>query len=81
MTTVSFEAEKNDGLLFLRQEWISGTGEGVKFNLDCGAGLGSPSMCLTVEAHGKRVTEIVDIREGLTAWVNRLVDELSQEEA
>jgi hypothetical protein len=78
VSDVTFQAKRveNTGAMFLCQSWIEGEGDGVKFDLVCGAGLGSPLLRLTVTKGDQRVAELVDIRDGLTAWVNRLVAEM-----
>jgi hypothetical protein len=83
VSDVTFQAKRveNTGAMFLCQSWIEGEGDGVKFDLVCGAGLGSPLLRLTVTKGDKRVAELVDIRDGLTAWVNRLVAEMEPAEA
>lgn len=76
---VKFEAVVDESKYHsLMQSWISGEGNGsdVTFDLTCGAGLGNASMRLTVKKGGESITEVVDIRQGLTAWISRLVEEL-----
>lgn len=67
--------------MFLCMEWIKGTDEdaGIEFDLVTGAGLGSPLMRLTVTRGDQRRVELIDIRKGLTAWVNRIVSEMDGE--
>jgi hypothetical protein len=80
--SVTFQAERNDdGLLYLRQNWVDGEGGDVSFSLNCGAGTGAPLMDLTVTVGDVRVTEVVNIVDGLTAWVDRLAAEARQGEA
>lgn len=77
--TVSFDAvvdENGHAGFWLKQGWIEGGNDEVKFDLSCGAGLGLPLMRLVVEVDGRMIVEQVDIVEGLTAWVDRLVDEI-----
>jgi hypothetical protein len=78
MSLVTFEAEREAGLMYLRQEWVSGEGDGVEFDLTCGAGLGAPLMSLRVTVDGQSVTETVNIIAGLTAWVTRIADEIRE---
>jgi len=75
--TVTFDTEPDEGPQFvLSVEWISGEGDGIEFDLTAGAGVGSPYLRLTVTlANGDRVVEVIDIRKGLTAWVNAIVKE------
>jgi hypothetical protein len=78
VSAVTFQAERKESM-FLCQSWIEGEGEdGVTFDLVCGAGLGTPLMRLVVRKGDQRIEEVVDIRTGLTEWVNRLVAELEQ---
>lgn len=81
MAELTLMAERHDEskLLPLRMAWIDGGNDDVEFSMECGAGLGSPVLCVTVETRGVRVTEVIDIRDGLKAWVNRIVDEIEAE--
>lgn len=45
-----------------RQEWLSGEGNGIKFTLDSGAGLGNPLFTLNVERKKKSYYYTADIR-------------------
>lgn len=76
--SVTFDAKKSSGGLVLMQQWISGQDDdgALKFDLVCGAGVGNQFMRLTVEKGGKRITEVVDIRDGLQQWVQRIEREL-----
>lgn len=71
---------KPGGTLSLALEWMSGGSEDgtIGFDLVCGAGLGSPFLTLTVKVGDLRITETADIREGLTAWVERLAAEVTR---
>ena len=74
--TVSFDTTGEDAPFVFSVEWISGEGDGIAFDLTSGAGVGSPYLRLTVTlADGTRVTEAIDIRKGLTEWVNAIVSE------
>jgi hypothetical protein len=54
--TIAVEVDYIDGLTSLEsgfhQEWISGTGEGVSFELTAGSGLGSPWLSFSVKREG-----------------------------
>ncbi len=76
MAEVTFQASRETGLMYLRQEWVSGGDSQVDFDLTCGAGLGAPLMSLRVTVDGQSITETVNIVDGLTVWVDRLADEL-----
>lgn len=78
MSDVTFQAERKGvgEAMFLAQSWIEGKGGGVEFDLVCGAGVGSPLLRLTVRVGDKQAIELIDIRDGLTEWVNRLASEL-----
>jgi len=78
MSDVTFQAKRVETgeAMFLCQSWIEGGNDNVKFDLVCGAGLGSPLLRLTVTVGDKRATELIDIRDGLTEWVDRLATEL-----
>lgn len=56
----------------LYQEWISGDGDGVKFGLNSGAGLGNPMLSLWVEKDGKRVYYDADVRDLITTLVEKV---------
>jgi hypothetical protein len=78
MTTLTVESVRHDSTLFagLRQAWIDGAepDTGMSFDLTCGAGLGSPYLVLSVKlADGTKVSETIDIRPLLTAWVDSVV--------
>src|SRR5262245_44705432 len=60
-------------VLALSVAWIDGGDDNVSFTLTAGAGVGSPLMTLVVKAGGKSRTEVIDIRDGLQSWVNRVV--------
>lgn len=58
----------------LRQEWVSGEGNGIKFSLDTGTGLGNPLMTLCVERKGGKVEYFTaDIRPMLRAVLDKVV--------
>lgn len=59
-----------------RQEWLSGDGNGIKFNLDCGAGLGNPLFTLAVERKGKSHYYTADIRPMIQKLLAQVVETL-----
>lgn len=66
-----------DDRLFLRRSWVDGTGDGVKFDLSCGAGLGSSIVHLTVELEdGRRMYSTFDMASVLVGWVDGIVEKL-----
>lgn len=76
---VSFEAERPDPVpLQLMQSWVEGVAGDVTFDLVCGAGVGNACMRLTVQTPEGSITELVDIRAGLTEWVERIAGELAR---
>lgn len=79
MRELTIKAKEHKGLGPLRQEWISGKGEGVEFSLDSTAGMGGAHLVLRVEKDGKTLREIVDIRPMLEEWVDQVAEELSEE--
>jgi hypothetical protein len=57
-----------------RQEWVSGSGNGVKFHLDTGTGLGNPMMTLVVTKGGEDHYFDADIRPTLTDAINKAIE-------
>ena len=61
--------------LSIRQSWLSGTteedGQTIGFDLDSGAGLGSPrlELSVTVGDDGGTTREVVDVRDLLHWWL------------
>lgn len=60
--------------LNMRQSWLTGTaeegGKVVEFELDSGAGLGSPMLQLSIQAPGEGMTrELIDVRDLLRWWL------------
>jgi hypothetical protein len=77
--TVSFDTTGESSPFMLSVQWISGEGDGVSFDLTSGAGVGSPYLQLTVTlADGTRVSEAIDIRKGLSDWVEAIVKEAEE---
>jgi hypothetical protein len=76
MRTVSFDTQEGSPLA-LSVAWIDGKDDdGLSFDLTSGAGVGSPYLRLTVTlSSGERVVEVIDIRQGVTDWVNAIVKE------
>ncbi|MEY4081678.1 MAG: hypothetical protein RL430_2108 [Actinomycetota bacterium] len=67
-------------ILGFRAGWISGDGNGVSFELDSTAGFGGSTLSLTVKFEdGARVTETIDMREVMPAWVDAIVAEHREE--
>ncbi|QDU11299.1 hypothetical protein [Gimesia aquarii] len=58
----------------LRQNWISGEGEDLEFSMDCGAGLGSPWLLITVKKPGE---EDMNFRANMKEFLGDLIQQIS----
>ena len=67
--TIPITLEPDDRLA-LKQEWLSGKDTGGEYSLDCGAGLGSPLLHVTVD--GKRYS--ADIRD----WFGSVIEAIRE---
>jgi len=62
--------------LSMRQNWLSGSaeedGQTIRFELDSGAGLGSPRLELSVTLgdNGKTTREVIDVRDLMRWWLD-----------
>lgn len=56
-----------------RQEWLSGEGNGIKFQLDSGAGLGNPLFTLSIQRKGKSYDYTADIRPMVKNLLSEIV--------
>lgn len=66
-----------DGLHGLCQMWIEGSGGDINFALKAGAGLGNPDLVLNVTVGDRKVTEIIDVRAMVQAWVDAVVHDMN----
>lgn len=66
--------------LGFRQGWIEGNSDTVTFELDSGAGLGSPHLILSVtfKRDGKdvKVIEWINMQELVPAWIAKIEESL-----
>ena len=69
-------AEPEDRLM-LRQPWMDGTGDdGIRFEVTCGAGVGSSFVTLAVWRNDvKLAVESFDMTPIIYGWVNLIVGE------
>lgn len=58
----------------LRTEWVTGSGRGIEFGLDSGAGTGNPLMTFWVKKKCVREYYTADVREMIEALVSKLGD-------
>lgn len=79
MITLPIEIEEVDTLKAiecgLRQEWISTETEGLKIQMDSGAGLGSPWLQITIKKEEESRYFRLDMREFLTKFVHKVLNE------
>lgn len=58
----------------LRQGWTEAEAPGVKADLTCGAGLGSPYMILSIERPGKdTIQETISVTDFLPNWIEAAI--------
>lgn len=72
------DLEPADGRLFFRQAWIEGADEenDIAFDFTCGAGLGSPTVHLSVTHKGETRRFAGIITDSVVAAVNEVVAEM-----
>lgn len=69
-------AESTSGLS-LMLEWLTGeSDDGVEFQVACGAGLGNTTLRCSVTVDDNTITETIDIRPLVEAWVTDIVEEV-----